>query len=338
NNLCKKLALPEEIVVYFPLDLSFIVRKVLKKIKPSLVIILETELWPNFISQCFKQKIPVILVNARISEQAYRRYRWVKFLLEPVLNKITLILAQSQKDREKFVNLGGDREKILVTGNMKFDTLAYIDKKYIDYASLKLKLGLKDRERLLVAGSTHKGEEKIIVTTYKELILSYPDLRLLIAPRHPQRTAEIERLIIKAGFNPIRVSCLEYHSGEPRLPIFILDTIGQLNDFYALAEIVFVGGSLVKRGGHNILEPATFSKPIVSGKYFFNFSDIFKIFLENRAILICRDKAGLKQFLLDLLDNSELRKNMGMLAKGLILRHKGAVERNLSLLAKYLDS
>lgn len=336
NLLAKKFALPGDSVIYSPLDLSFVVRKFLLVIKPSLLIILETEIWPNLILKSSRFKIPVVLVNARVSDKAFKRYRLVKFFLKPVLRRISLVLAQSDKDKDRFINLGVNQEKVLVTGNMKFD---YVDIKDVDCKKLKRELGLKDKEKLITAGSTHKGEEEIILEAYKELLPQYPDLRLIIAPRHPERTAEVVKLIIKFGFMSIKISSIvkDLPDTEGKVQIFILDTVGQLKDFYAIADIVFVGGSLVKKGGHNIIEPAIFSRPIVSGKHFFNFSDVFKAFQEKNAIIICGNKEELKNCLIELLNKPEEREKLGMRAHEVVLGERGATERNLNWLFTYLD-
>ncbi|MCM8784351.1 MAG: 3-deoxy-D-manno-octulosonic acid transferase [Candidatus Omnitrophica bacterium] len=338
NVLARKFALPDEIVIYAPLDFSFIVRKTFRAIKPSLLVVLETELWPNFIFQSYMLKIPMVLVNARISDKAFRRYRLVKFLLKPILRRISLVLAQSQKDKKRFIDLGVNQEKVSVTGNMKFDDTDYADSKK-DYTDLRRKLGIGTKEKLLVAGSTHKGEEKIILAVYKELLLDYPDLRLVLAPRHPERSTEIEKLVIKKRFSSIRLSSLNYQLPVTnyQLTVFILDTVGQLRNYYMIADIVFVGGSLTKKGGHNIIEPAVFSKAVISGKYFFNFLDIFKVFQEKNAVLVCENKKEFKDCIINLLDAPAERERIGLLAKEVVLKARGATARNLEALSKYLD-
>lgn len=339
NNLAQKFARSDELVVYFPLDFSLVVRKVIKVIQPHLVIILETELWPNFIARCKKSVVPVILVNARISDSSYKRYKLARPFLKPVLGKIDLILAQSEKGAARLISLGVQEEKVKVTGNMKFDNIDYSDKN-VDYSDrLRLLLGLGKQDKLLVAGSTHRGEEEIILAVYKELLAQFSNLRLLIAPRHPERTPEIEKIIVQSNFIPARITSLEHQAPGTRhqAPVFILDTIGQLRDFYAIADIVFVGGSLIKRGGHNIIEPAIFSKPVISGKYFFNFSDIFRLFIDNQAIIISQDGGGLKRMIRDLLNNPEKADRLGERAKEVVLRQRGASRKNLECIYEYLD-
>jgi len=340
NNLAKKFAQPDEFVVYFPLDFSFIVRRVVKLIHPHLVIILETELWPNFIAQCNKIDIPVILGNARLSDSSFIRYKLGSPFLSPVLDKINLILAQTEKDADRLISLGASKNKVWVSGNMKFDNIDCSDKR-IDYSDrLRLLLELSNQDKLLVAGSTHPGEEEILLAIYKELLMQFPNLRLLIAPRHIERIPQIEKLVSSYGLSPFRISRLFNPASSIQHPVsgvFLLDTIGQLRDFYAIADIVFVGGSLVKRGGHNIIEPAMFSKPVISGNYFFNFSDIFKVFRDSQAVITCQNKEGLKSAISELLNNPVQAKILGERAREVILKQQGATQKNLEWVSKYLD-
>jgi 3-deoxy-D-manno-octulosonic-acid transferase len=336
NKLARKFVRPNEIAIYFPFDFSSIVNKVIELINPRLVIILETEIWPNFISQCKKNGIPIFLVNARISDNSFVRYKLAEVFLKPVLNKINLILTQTDKDARRIISLGADENKVKVTGNMKFDNTDYTDSKK-DYADLRLKLGMGTKEKLLVAGSTHPGEEKIILSVYKELLPQTPDLRLLIAPRHIERVPELELLVNKKGFSFLKISYLnQAPSTKHQAPVFILDTIGQLKNFYAVADIVFVGGSLIKKGGHNIIEPAIFSKPIISGKHYFNSPDIFRVFIDNQAILICQGKGELKQGIIDLLENPEKARKLGIRGREVVLKQQGATQENLEFIRNYL--
>src|SRR3989338_362590 len=281
NRIARSLAVENDAVIYLPLDISFIVKHVLSFIEPSLFIIAETEIWPNLVCSLRKRNVPIIVVNARISDGSYKGYRLIKFCLARILRKINLFCVQAEADCLRLLSLGVEKEKIKLTGNMKFDNTDYTDLK-ADYTDCRLKLTLKDNEKLLVAGSTHSGEEEIILKVYKGLSAEFPDLRLLLAPRHPERSKEIEKLVLNYGFNAVFISGLP----PPRVPagqpaaVFILDTIGQLISFYAIADIVFVGGSLIKKGGHNILEPAVFAKPILLGPWTFNFRDITSLFLK----------------------------------------------------------
>ncbi len=334
NKIARRIAETQDFVTYLPLDFSFIVRGSLNKIKPSLFIIVETEIWPNLITQLYRRKVPVILVNARISDRAFSGYRKIKLLLIPILEKISFFCAQTDRDMQRFQALGVPQDKIRVTGNMKFDIEDYAgggeSKRAADY---KAKLGLKDNEKILVAGSTHPGEEEIVLDTYKKLTASFPSLGLLIAPRHPERTKVIEKLIIKYNLQPLSISQIGLRATSYELrPVFILDTIGQLMDYYAIADIVFVGGSLVAIGGHNILEPASLGKPVLFGPYMFNFRDIAQLFLVNKAAVLVNNKEELKQKIKDFLIHPEDAQYLSRNAKQLILNNAGATKRNLDLI------
>lgn len=341
NKIAQAIAKERDIVLYLPLDISFIVRYAVKLVSPCLFIIAETEIWPNLISCLHKQKVPIVTVNVRISGHSYRGYRLIRFLLSPILNKINLFCVQAEADAQRLHCLGAKAEKVKITGNMKFDSTDYTDLK-ADYTAYRKKLGLSESDKFLVAGSTHPGEDEIILKAYQEVLAEFPDLRLLIAPRHPERAKDVKKLMLKFGFNTILVSQLacEPVSGlssltrSPAHPqtIFILDTIGQLIPFYAIADIVFVGGSLVKKGGQNLLEPAAFAKPIIFGPYIFNFKDIAQMLLENNAGILAADAKELAVSIKELCGNHLRATELGMNAKKLIPRNQGAAKRNIELI------
>lgn len=333
NKVARNIAQENDFVTYLPLDFSFMVRKVLDKINPRLFIIAETEIWPNLTSYLYKKNIPSVVVNGRISDSSFKGYLMIKFLLKPILNKINLFCVQTEHDRQRLIRLGVPGDKIRVTGNMKFDTTDYTDKKIADYTDYKLKLGLKNNQRILLAASTHPGEEKIILNVYRKLLADFSDLRLLIAPRHPERAKRIADLALKNGFNPIFISSLNLtpDTHEPRY-IFILDTIGQLMNYYAIADTVFVGGSLAKIGGQNILEPASLGKPVIFGPYMFNFRDIADLFLENNAGVLVKNEEELITSIKDLLNKPDKREAMGKKARALILENQGATRKSAQII------
>jgi 3-deoxy-D-manno-octulosonic-acid transferase len=228
-------------------------------------------------------------------------------------------------------------DKIKVTGNMKFDIQDYTDFRK-DCTDYKTKLGLKNEDRLWVCGSTHPGEEKTVLDIYKELLGKFSSLKLLIAPRHPERSVSIAGLIKNAGFSPLRVSLLDPRTREPANPrtVFILDMIGELINYYAIADIVFVGGSLVKKGGHNILEPAALAKPVLFGPYMFNFRDIAGLFLSVQAAIAVRNPQELKDKISDLLAHPELAAQLGGRARETLFKHQGASRKNLEFLSFFL--
>lgn len=351
NKIAKALAGKKDLVFYLPLDVSFIVRNVVRMINPSLLVIAETEIWPNLISCLYRQKVPIITVNARISNKSFVGYKVIKFLLKPILNKIHLFCVQTKTDAERLQVLGVAAEKIKITGNMKFDSTDYTDfpadhvmsvgiplkREKADYTDYRLKLGLNESDKFLVAGSTHPGEEEIIVAAYKEALMESPYLKLLIAPRHPERAKDIGKLVSRNNFNPVFISgipaCLTDRQAclrEDRYPaIFILDTIGQLMPFYAIADIVFVGGSLIKKGGQNPLEPAAFAKPILFGPYMFNFRDIAQLYIKNNACIVARNRKELLEAIKDLLNNPSKARVLGSKAKDLIIQNQGATKKNM---------
>jgi 3-deoxy-D-manno-octulosonic-acid transferase len=331
NKIARSIAKRDDCVTYLPLDFSFLVKKVTDRMKPAMLILAETEIWPNLISYLYKKNIPVVIVNGRISDASFRGYRCIKLLVRPILNKIQLFCVQSQRDAQRLECLGVSSEKIRITGNMKFDAIDYADYKAADHTGYKIKLGLTDTNKLLVAASTHPGEEKIILEVYKKLGAELPNLKLLIAPRHPERCPDIEELVKELDFMSQKISLLDLRIQEPEGPqrVFILDTIGELVNYYAIADIVFVGGSLVKTGGHNILEPASLGKAILFGPHMFNFRDIADLFLNNAAARLVRNPEELKNNIKYLLGHPEESIALGQAAQKLILQNRGATRKNL---------
>ncbi|MCX7661650.1 MAG: 3-deoxy-D-manno-octulosonic acid transferase [Candidatus Omnitrophica bacterium] len=334
NKIAKGLAKEGDFITYLPFDLSFVVRRVLMRIKPQLFIIVETEIWPNLINALYEKGIPVILVNARISQRSFLGYRKIKFFLKRILDKVSFFCAQTSLDANRLLTLGVEPSKIKITGNMKFDLVESIDKQRFDLSKYQEKLNFNRETKLWVCGSTHPGEEKIILSVYKELKEEFLNLTLLIAPRHHQRAKEIAKLVKKFSFEPVLLSTA---SPKREKPVFILDTVGELLNYYALADIVFVGGSLVKKGGHNILEPAIFSKPIIFGPYMFNFLDIAGVFLKENSALQVKDGTQLKEKLSFLLKNPDFSLKMGEKSLKLIYEFKGATQRNLLIIENFIS-
>lgn len=330
NKIARGFSSTDDFTTYLPLDFSFIINYVLDKIKPGLFIIAETEIWPNLITALYKKNIPAVIINGRISDGSFRGYLMLKFLLRPILNKIDMFCAQTQVDRQRLLRLGVSEGRIKVTGNMKFDGLPEQQKSGVDY---RQKLCLKPEEKLLIAASTHPGEEEIILSAYKNLLFEFCDLRLLIAPRHPERAKEIENLLLKNGFQSALISRLNLTPNTCHLkPIFILDTIGELLYFYALADIVFVGGSLIKKGGHNILEPVAQGKPVLFGPYMFNFRALAELFLKRKAGILVHNAKDLQEKIKYLFNNPLERNKICSAAKQIISENQGATQRNLEIL------
>ncbi|MDO8661935.1 MAG: 3-deoxy-D-manno-octulosonic acid transferase [Candidatus Omnitrophota bacterium] len=330
NKIARELARSGDLVTYLPLDFSFTVRNVINRINPGLFIIAETEIWPNLITYLHMRDIPIVTVNGRISDTSFKGYSAIKFLISPILNKVKLFCLQSESDAARLRRLGVSNDKIKVTGNMKFDKSDDADFRN-DYTDYRLKLGLDPLDKLLAAGSTHPGEEEIILTVYKSLLNEFSHLRLLIAPRHPERTSAILLLIERFGLQAVKISDLNSQTRKPAnlRGIFILDTVGDLMHFYSAADIVFVGGSLIKRGGHNILEPASLGKPVIFGPHMFNFRDMVKMFLDDNAAIMARTQEELASSVQALLGNYSKAGELAKNAHQVISRNQGATLRNI---------
>ena len=260
---------------YFPLDLPGPVQRALGAIKPRFFIGMETELWPNFLGALAGRGIPSMIANGRISDRSFRRYRWVPFLTRRMLASVTVFGMQSQEDARRIIALGASPERVVVTGSLKTDA----EPESAGNRELWEKLlRLAPVERVWVAGSTHRGEEEIVAEVFGRLRPDHPDLVLVLAPRHPERVTEVERLLAGRGLAAVRRSQLP--TARRGQPVIILDTVGELARLYRLAEVVFVGGSLVPTGGHNMLEPALRAKPVLFGPYTSNFRDSAELMLE----------------------------------------------------------
>lgn len=338
NKIAKNIAKPSDFVTYLPWDLGFIVKSVIDKINPALFVIVETEIWPNLTSYFYRKSVPIILVNGRISDRSFKGYLSIKFFLRPILNKISLFCVQTERDRQRLIDLGVLPEKIQVSGNMKFDTASFKMENF-DLDRYRQNLNLRPSDRLFVCGSTHPGEEKIILDIYKELQIDFSSLKLLIAPRHPERAPEVVNLVKKNGYFPIRTSISNQQAERKsnNQPVFILDTVGELIRYYAIAEIVFIGGSLIKKGGQNILEPACLGKPVLFGPYMFNFSDIAELFLANQGAILVHDQRELKVKIEEFLADPGYAQAMGKKAKELILKNIGSTEKTLGLIRGFLQ-
>ena len=336
HRLAEKLIGEDAKIIYAPVDISFIVNRFLNLVSPHLFILLETELWPNLINGLYNRKVPIALINGRISPHSLRGYSQIKFLTRRILEKINLFCMQTEEDKKRIIALGARPETVEVTGNMKFDNVDYAGSE-TGLSDYNLKLWIKSDELLFIAGSTHPPEEKIILGVYKNLLSDFANLRLLIAPRHIERADEIERLVAKFGFNALRMSDATYHpSPITHHQILLLDTIGQLKQLYKFASVVFIGGTLIKKGGQNILEPAFFAKPVIFGPHMFNFTEIASLYLSNNAAIQVKSKEELEQAVRRIFNNTQEASAMGARAKEIIYSQKGATVRNADLMTGLL--
>jgi 3-deoxy-D-manno-octulosonic-acid transferase len=322
-------------VFYCPLDLPWAVRAWFNVLQPSLFILAETEFWPNLLSGCFRRNIPVAVVNARISDRSWPRYRRLRWLWRPILSRLSRVLAQSQTDAERLKAIGCLPECVSVAGNLKFDVRT-AEEADATRQLKKSSAGL----RLIVAGSTLDGEEAALLQAWPRLLQADPQLVLVLAPRHPERFAAVDALLEKSGVAWVKRSdwrSAPVDSLKPLNPgqIVLLDTIGELASIYSLASVAFVGGSLVPAGGHNPLEPAQFGIPIVIGPHFANFRAITEELLAHQALRIAA-KEDLSATLIDLLQDPQAAKAMGARARQVFEQQAGATGRCMIALRSLL--
>ena len=324
-------------VFYFPFDLSFIVNRTLKLVKPRLFIMMETEIWPNLLRACDRAGVKTVLVNGRISSRSYPRYQLARPFFRRVLRHVDRFCMQSDESARRVVDIGADRDRVMVTGSLKFDSLEIPGSSPGDRGSNRVLryFRMSPDRPVVIAASTLKGEEDAILEAFQRIRATMTNALLIIAPRKPQRFDDVERLVRRAGWNVARRSELRVDA-EPRHDVVVLDTIGELAQLYQVATAVFVGGSLVDSGGHNILEPAVFGKPIVFGPYMHNFAEIARTFLDNDAAIQVRTGRELDTVLLELLGDPVRRARLGAAARALVEANRGARTKTLSALAQLL--
>ena len=327
-----------ELIFYFPYDWKFSVRRALRKINPSFVFLMETELWPNFIAESDRVGVPTVLLNGRLSQKSFERYRRIDFFLRPVLRKIRLALMQAPRDAERIEQLGIPSERVLVPGNLKFDQDPLESKALTD--SFRERFAFDGAVPLIVAASTHDPEEKILLEAFRELRKTIA-VRLLIAPRHPQRFEAVARIAAISGLSTVRRS-QEPNPVDATADVVILDSIGELRSAYPLATLVFCGGSLIPHGGQSMLEPASEGKPIVTGFHTHNFANAVEVFAFHDAIVtlpelgVADAPSQLSSTFYDLLSNPELMTKIGTNAKEVMDRNRGASEKTLDALRRLI--
>lgn len=329
-DMAKQIIPEADAIIYFPLDLPFVSESLVKRIKPGVFMPVETELWPNFLRSLRERHIPVMMVNGRISEKSVKTYRYMYGIWDDILNTVTRFCMQSSIDADYIASLGADKSKIFVTGNTKFDQ-TYAEVTDEDLKNYRQQLGIEGAYPVIVAGSTHPGEEKALFRVFKEVLKNFKDARLLIAPRKPVRSAEIAKLAESNGFDVGYRSKMLEHGAETH-SVVMLDTIGELGRIYAVGDLVFVGGSLATTGGHNVLEPAAHAKPILVGPNMQNFKDSYALLSKVGACKMVKNVEELISETLDILQNDERRQKMGDAAWRVIQENRGADVRSIAYL------
>jgi 3-deoxy-D-manno-octulosonic-acid transferase len=330
-------------VFYFPFDWRWVARRTLKAINPDAVLVMETELWPGFLRECEHQQIPVALINGRLSEESFRRYRIVRSFMTRVLNSLTLAIMQTEVDAERLRALGMAADKTVVSGNMKFDAGTTPESDWLTM-QFRERFELTGESPLILAASTHEPEEVLVLNSFRQVISrSESKPRLMIAPRHPERFAEVVELLQMSGLRWARRSAPP-DASDAEAEVILLDSIGELRFVYSLAALVFVGGSIAKTGGHNVLEPAAVGAPVIVGPHTYNFQSIVETFLGAGAIVQLQPRSDsativeLANTISELLADPARRHELGRLAQSLVSENRGATERTLQLLEPILGS
>lgn len=317
---------------YFPYDLPWVVRRYLGAINPRLLILMETELWPHLLRGCATNNIPVIIANARLSARSAARYARFRSVMNPVLSAIDCIAVQGPDDGDRFIALGARRDAVVVTGSLKFDI--ELPPSVVESGeAIRRFLGVN--RAVLMAGSTRDGEEPLLLEAYSRLLETRPDLLLLIAPRHPERFDAVAELCQRAGFHVVRHSAAPACTAE--VQVYLIDTMGELPAFYAAADLAFVGGSLVPRGGHNVLEPAALGIPVVVGNHTYNFSEIVRMLGAAGALVQVDDIDGLVGAVKLWIADGEVRDAAGAAGRRIVLDNRGATNRLVRAIAATLE-
>jgi 3-deoxy-D-manno-octulosonic-acid transferase len=329
---------PDKTVSYFPLDLSWITRKVLCVIKPSFILLVELELWPNFLVSAYKKKIPVIIVNGRISNKSLNAYRIIgqisKVFRDSLTNEMNTYCARTELDAQRFRDLGIPGKQIFVTGTMKYDNIPTTIDDNVRKRLARL-FCIKDDDLVLIAGSTHDGEEEALIRVFERLRKNWSGIKLIIAPRHIERTRDVFKLIEKKGFIPVLKTEVEnsnYNWQNTNREIILIDTVGDLGNIYSLSSFVFVGKSLVPAGGQNMMEPAGLGKPVIFGPHTFNFKEETELLLKNNAAKMVETEDELFEIIEFFIKNPNAAKDIGRKAQKVVDEKRGATERSMEII------
>lgn len=322
--------------VYLPYDLPGAVRRFFVHARPKLGVIMETELWPNLFAEADRLGLPLVLANARLSERSLRGYSRVSGLVRPTLGHLRLVAARGAEDAARFITLGADPDKVEAVGNLKFDLDVSPE---VIARGQAWRAALGNERPVWIAASTHPGEDEQVLAALRIVLSTHPGAVLLLAPRHPERADEVVRLIEEAGFEAVRRSSLP-PSPQPssigregkRAPVFVIDTLGELLDFYAASDVAFVGGSLVASGGHNPLEPAALGLPVLTGAEVSNFREVYEAMLTEGAAREVANADALGHAVAELLGNDAMCRRMGEAGRMLVDKHRGALLRLLERL------
>ena len=355
---------PEHHVCYFPLDFTWAVHNAVERIRPDAVVLVELELWPNFIREVHSREIPLLLINGRISEKSFNGYRKLRWLMRTLLAKFESLAVQNETYADRLRQLGAPRDRITATGSIKFDAIAG-ERNNPATSELRRSFGIADDETVLIAGSTHAPEEEIALSVWERLRDEFPKLRLILVPRHQERFEEMAALVRSRGLDLVRRSEDRGQRTEdrgqrpevrinpdttnhqipvtpsPRHPLTpppcLLDTLGELSACWGMADIAFVGGSLTSRGGQNMIEPAGYGAAVLFGPNTRNFRDVVEMLLDVDAARVVADAEELTEAVRELLTDREQRIALGARARNLVLSQRGATARTVEIIDEVMS-
>jgi 3-deoxy-D-manno-octulosonic-acid transferase len=319
--------------IFVPYDIPACIDRFLNRVQPCLLIIVETELWPNMIACCYQRDIPSVLVNARLSEKSAAGYQRFSALTQPLLRQLSCVAAQHQADADRFITLGLNKDKLQITGSIKFDI--EINERIKNQAQQKKVNWSQQGKRLIwIAASTHEGEEEILLNTHKAILQDVAGLLLILVPRHPERFNHVAKLSESLGLSTLRYSS----GGQPdsSTQVMIADVMGELLMLYGCADLAFVGGSLIERGGHNPLEPAAWGLPIITGSSDYNFLAISQLLQQSGALMQADNRGALESQLRELIADEDGRLKSGLAAAKVVANNRGALTKVLTIIDAYL--
>jgi 3-deoxy-D-manno-octulosonic-acid transferase len=323
----KHLANETDVIFFYPYDILFVVRKILRQVSPCLFILVETDIWPTFLLELKKMNIPAILVNARLSSSSFIGYKRLSWIMKPVLNSFSRICVQSVEQGNRFIQIGVNPDKICITGNIKFDKETdHISVKNV--VSIRKSLAVSETKKIFLAGSTHPGEESILLEAFVRLKSTFSDLLLIIVPRNPDRADEICRLASISGLVVKKMSRKKSDTPD----VVVVDSMGILSKLYAIADVAFVGGSLAAFGGHNPLEPAAFEKPIIFGPDMNDFPEISKMLLDAGGAIVVDHSEHIYQSVSELLNDPIKAREIGKKSFDIFQANQGTVEKTIAVI------
>ncbi len=326
-------------VFFFPFDFSTVMHRAFNNIRPAACLLMELEVWPNFVDIAYKLNVPVVVVNGRISDKSFSRYKWIKPVVKKIFRKVSLVLAQTNEYARRFIEIGALYENVIVTGSLKYDT-AQITDRVEGAEALGRRLNIGD-EKLWIAGATGPGEEKIILEVFTKLQQQekYKDLRLVIVPRKPERFDEVAQLITDVGFDFVRYSTIknsELKTQNLKLPVILGDTMGDLRKFYSLSTVIFVGRSLVPMGGSDMMEAAALGKCTIFGPYAFNFQQTVDALLKNNGAVMVEDEGQLLKIMQKCLGESDYAQKIAINGREVIKKNQGATQKTIEQITGFL--